>query len=317
MRYPDGGGLSAQGRVRREAVRLQAAGWFAEGVSVPEVARRLRVSQTAVYGWRQRWRRGGEPALASKGPGGSRCRLDGSRLRRLADALHEGPAVHGFGEDQRWTLARVSDLIARMFRTRYTLRGTSYLLHRIGWSVQVPKHRPVERDEAAGGVAGGKTVAAQRGAWICFEDEAGQTLRPPKARTWGRRGRTPVVPVSGKGSGRISIAGLACFRSGERSRLIFRTIVHRGRKHERRSFAEADYIALLDAAHQQLAYAPDLNPTEGAWSHLKRSIGNLSVRGVDQLLAIVKNRLKRVQYRSDLIDSFLAHTGLTLEPHST
>src|SRR6266498_756473 len=104
MRYPDGGGLSAQGRVRREAVRLQAAGWFAEGVSVPEVARRLRVSQTA---------------------------------------------VHGFGEDQRWTLARVSDLIARMFRTRYTLRGTSYLLHRIGWSVQVPKHRPVERVEAA------------------------------------------------------------------------------------------------------------------------------------------------------------------------
>jgi putative transposase len=32
-------------------------------------------------------------------------------------------------------------------------------------------------------VAGGKTVAAQRDAWICFEDEAGQTLRPPKVRT--------------------------------------------------------------------------------------------------------------------------------------
>ncbi len=149
MRYPDGGGLSEQGRVRREAVRLQAANWFAEGVSVPEVARRLRVSRTAVYGWRQRWCRGGEQALASKGPGGSRCRLDESRLRCLADALDEGPAVHGFGADQRWTLARVCDLIARMFHTRYTLRGTSYLLHRIGWSVQVPAHRAVERDEDA------------------------------------------------------------------------------------------------------------------------------------------------------------------------
>jgi transposase len=149
MRYPDGGGLSAQGRARREAVRRQAAGWFVEGVSVPEVARRLRVSRTAVYGWRQRWRRGGEQALASKGPGGSRCRLDESRLRRLADALEEGAAVHGFGADQRWTLARVSNLIARMFHTRYTLRGTSYLLHRIGWSVQVPAHRAVERDEQA------------------------------------------------------------------------------------------------------------------------------------------------------------------------
>lgn len=36
-----------------------------------------------------------------------------------------------------------------MFRTRYTLRGTSYLVHRIGWSVQVPTQRPVERDEMA------------------------------------------------------------------------------------------------------------------------------------------------------------------------
>ena len=130
-------------------MRLRAAGWFAEGEPVREVARRLRVSQTAVFGMRQRWRRGGEPALSSKGPGGNRCRVDGSRLRRLADALDEGPAVHGFGVDQRWTLSRVSDLIARMFRTRYTLRGTAYLLHRMGFSVQVPKHRPVERDEDA------------------------------------------------------------------------------------------------------------------------------------------------------------------------
>ncbi|MGC9669463.1 helix-turn-helix domain-containing protein [Planosporangium sp. 12N6] len=116
MRYPDGGGLSAQGRAKREAVRLQAATWFAEGMPVPDVARRLRVPKTAVYGWRQRWFRGGERMLASKGPGGARCRLDDSRLRRLADALQEGPLAHSFGKDQRWTLARISDPIARMFR---------------------------------------------------------------------------------------------------------------------------------------------------------------------------------------------------------
>ena len=201
-------------------------------------------------------------------------------------------------------------------------------------------------------MAGGKTVAAQRQAWLVFEDEAGQTLRPPKARTWGPRGRTPVLPVSGKGSGRVSIAGLTCYRPGHRSRFIYRTIVHRGRKGERRSFSERDYISLLDAAHQQLdgpivlvwdnlnthisaamramidardwlhvirlpAYAPDLNPTEGVWSHLKRSIGNLAVRGVDHLQAIIKNRLKSIQYRDDLIDGFLALTGLTLEPDTT
>lgn len=202
---------------------------------------------------------------------------------------------------------------------------------------------------AAGDVAGGKTVAAEQGAWLCFEDEAGQTLRPPKARTWGRRGQTPQVAVSGKGSGRVSVAGLVCLRPDQRSRLIYRTRTHRGRTGERRSFAEADYAALLDAAHQQLdgpivliwdnlnthisaamrkliaardwlhvirlpAYAPDLNPAEHVWSHVKRGLGNLIVHGIDQLAAVVKNRLKRIQYRPELIDAFFAHTGLELDP---
>jgi transposase len=149
MRYADGGGLSERGRATREAVRLQAAEWFAQDVPVAEIARRLRVSTNAVYVWRRRWRGGGRAALASKGPGGSTCRLDRKRLDRLAQALEQGPAAHGFGEDQRWTLARVADLIARMFPTRYTLRGVSYLLHRMGFSPQVPVHRAVERDEDA------------------------------------------------------------------------------------------------------------------------------------------------------------------------
>jgi transposase len=120
-----------------------------QGVPVAQIAQRWRVSQTAVYGGKQRWRAGGEAALASKGPGGSRCRPDETRLRRLVDALDAGPAGHGFGDDQRRTLARVSDLIARLFHLRYTLRGTVSLLHRLGCSVQVPAHRALERDEVA------------------------------------------------------------------------------------------------------------------------------------------------------------------------
>ena len=48
----------------------------------------------------------------------------------------------------RWTLARVTTLIGRLFHVRYTVRGTSYLLHRIGFTPQVPVHRAAERDEA-------------------------------------------------------------------------------------------------------------------------------------------------------------------------
>ncbi len=62
------------------------------------------------------------------------------------------------------------------------------------------------------------------------------------------------------------------------------------------------------------AYAPELNPVEQVWSHIKRGLGNLLVWGLDELVAVVKNRLKRLQYRPGLLDAFLAHTGLNLEP---
>jgi putative transposase len=127
---------------------------------------------------------------------------------------------------------------------------------------------------------------------VCFEDEAGQTLRPPKAKTWAVRGHTPIARVSGKGSGRVSIAGLACYKPGSRSRLFYRARVHRGRKGERRSMSEA----------------------EGAWANMKNGLGNLSATDVDQLTAIIKNRLKSIQYRPALIEGFLAQTGVTLQP---
>ena len=59
------------------------------------------------------------------------------------------------------------------------------------------------------------------------------------------------------------------------------------------------------------AYAPELNPVEGVWANLKNGLGKLAVSGVDQLAAVVKNRLKRMQYRPELIDGFLAQTGLS------
>ena len=148
MRYPDGGGLSAAGRVRRERVRLQAAQLFEQDMRPVQVAHQLRVSTKSAYQWRRRWRAGGTTALASRGAGGAVCRLSAAQLARLRAELDKGPAVHGWDEDQRWTLERVTTLIGRLFHVRYTLRGTSYLLHRIGFTPQVPVHRAAERDEA-------------------------------------------------------------------------------------------------------------------------------------------------------------------------
>ena len=193
-----------------------------------------------------------------------------------------------------------------------------------------------------------KRTAAELGAWLCFEDEAGQGLRPPKGRTWGRRGVTPVVRVTAAGTRRVSLAALICTKPGHRPRLIYRTLVDRGASTRRRKgFTEADYARLLDAAHQRLGgpivllwdnlnthvsrgmrrlvvarpwltvyqlppYAPELNPVEGVWSNLKRSLANLTKHGIDELTALVKTRLNRMQHRPDLIDGFFAKTGLDL-----
>jgi putative transposase len=48
--------------------------------------------------------------------------------------------------------------------------------------------------------------------------------------------------------------------------------------------------------------------------NVKNGLGNLAVRNAGQLAAVVKNRLKRIQYRPGLIGGFLAQTGVALEP---
>jgi putative transposase len=159
-----------------------------------------------------------------------------------------------------------------------------------------------------------------------------------------------VVKVTGGSNKRVSLAALIAIKPGCHPRLIYR--VHKSRrrgKDQRKGFTEADYARLLDAAHQQLAdpivvvwdnlnahvsaamteliaardwltvsqlppYAHELNPVELVWSHLKRSLANLAKRNLAQLTALVKTRLKRMQYRPVLLEGFLASTGLDLTP---
>ncbi|MFF3404105.1 winged helix-turn-helix domain-containing protein [Streptomyces sp. NPDC002659] len=130
-------------------MRMQAAELFERKVGLPEVARQLRVSPKSVYQWHQLWREGGARALASRGPSGSRCRLSPRCLEKLAAYLEQGPAAHGWVEDQVWTAARVATLIGRKFHVSYSVSGATRLMHRLGFSPQVPARRVAERDEQA------------------------------------------------------------------------------------------------------------------------------------------------------------------------
>jgi Winged helix-turn helix len=85
--------------------------------------------------------------VASRGQA-ARCRLDEQQLAELDAALEAGPLAAGW-EDQRWTLARVRDLVARRFRVACTIPGIWYLLRRRGWSCQLGARRAIERDDGA------------------------------------------------------------------------------------------------------------------------------------------------------------------------
>jgi hypothetical protein len=159
-----------------------------------------------------------------------------------------------------------------------------------------------------------------------------------------------VVHVTAQNAPRLSVAALVATKPGHRPRLIYRT--HRGGRRgtsRRKGFTEADYAALLDAAHHQLGgsivlvwdnlnthvsaamveliaarpwltvfrlppYAHELNPVEPVWSHLKRSLANLTKHTIAELTAAVKTRLKRMQYRPGLLAGFLASTSLEFGP---
>ena len=155
--------------------------------------------------------------------------------------------------------------------------------------------------------------------------------------------------MTGGSNKRVSLAALIAVKAGHRPRLLFR--VHRGRRpgEKRKGFTETDYARLLDAAHQQLGgplilvwdnlnthtsgvmreliaardwltvfrlppYASELNPVESVWALLKRSLANLVKHTTGELTALVKTRLRRMQYRPGLLAAFLTRTHLDLTP---
>jgi transposase len=132
-----------QAERRAEAVRLLKAGEMKQ----VEIARYLGVTEAAVSKWKKQLEKGGPEALKLRKSSGRPAKLDPAAKQKLTQKLEEGAQAAGFPTEQ-WTQARVKQVIEREFGVSFHQNYISRLLDELGWSVQKPEARAIERDEA-------------------------------------------------------------------------------------------------------------------------------------------------------------------------
>jgi transposase len=191
-------------------------------------------------------------------------------------------------------------------------------------------------------VAEDQRGALKRGAWLCFLDESGVSLRPPVRRTWAPRGQTPILRHRGHWK-RASMVGICCYRpDGSRARLCFHTQPDSynsqtliGVLRRLRRFLGGAPVTLvwdnLPAHHSRVmgawlegqrywlqveylpGYAHDLDPVEGLWANLKDvELANLCRDTIAEVLEAAWQGIGRVRRNRALLFSFLRYCGLNL-----
>jgi transposase len=130
-----------QAERRQEGIRL-----LEKGQSQAEIARQLGVSPAAVCVWSQKLKKHGKESLAMQKATGRPPSLTKANKAELEKILKAGADAAGF-ESERWTQKRVRQVIEQKFGVQYHRNYIGRLLHDMGWSVQKPETRAMERDE--------------------------------------------------------------------------------------------------------------------------------------------------------------------------
>jgi transposase len=128
---------------RRRALALLDAGY-----SLNEVGRRIGCAAVSVMRWRDARRRQGDRVFEVRFSPGRPWKLGEKERKRLVRLLLKGPLAQGY-RTNLWTTARIAELIRREFGVEYHRDHIGRLMHGLGWSVQKPERRALERDEEA------------------------------------------------------------------------------------------------------------------------------------------------------------------------
>jgi transposase len=315
---------------------LAQAGWKHR-----EIAAALDVSEGAVSRWLAIGERDGQDALRSRLRPGRHPKLTAEQFGLIPDFLWHGAEAYGFRGDV-WTCERVAGVLSEEFGLSYGKSQVSRILKQLGWTPQVPITRAIQRDENAieqwrikSWPALRKVARNERRALI-FVDEAGFYLLPGVVKTYAPKGHTPILsewqtrdhlstmcgltpagkvyslirPTSLNGMHSIEfLEHLERMLDGPLLIIWDRSPIHR----------RAAVQAFVTATKRKIRieslpiYAPDLNPVEWLWHHLKFvELRNLACLDLNQLSMELHLALGRARQRPSLLKSFFSGAGLEL-----
>jgi transposase len=323
-------------RQTQEAIRLMAIERIREGERPAEVIEAYGFNRTTVYKWITAALRPGvgiKALRSTKATGRPRSLTTKQEQQVFRWINGRDPRQYGldFG---LWTRAVVAELIDKQFGVRLGLTAVGELLARLGLTPQKPLQRAYQRDPQAIEKWQRETYPAiahrarAEGAEVYFWDESGFRADTVHGKTWGVRGQTPVVERPGQrqsvsAASAVTAQGAFWFwvyegaLNGELFVELLKKMMHRRRTpvhlildglpaHKRAIVRE--YVASTHGRltlHFLPGYAPDLNPDELVWSHVKRTgTARRPLQKGETLREKIEEQLAQLQKLPSLIRSF-------------
>ena len=318
--------------LRRMAIRRV----IEDGAKPGAIAAEYGFCRNYLYPWLEKFRAGGWEALAERiaeGPSPKLTEKQRQQVRR--GILGKDPRQHGF-DFGLWTRRIVQALIEEKMGVALCLTSVGKLLASLDITPQKPLRRADERDPLRveqwrqQDYPQLKRRAKQAGAKIFFLDEAGFQSDPPLGRTYGLKGHTPVVVTSGQRqslnvisainargefwaatyTGKLNaesfVAFLKNFMKGRPGTVFLVVDGHPAHK----ANLVTEYVGSLGGRlelHPLPPYAPDLNPDEFVWSHMKTNgVSKKPLRKNESLQSRIDEDLNNLKAKPALVRSFFS-----------